>query len=94
VIVLFLLHPAYGLFALFCVGFLFLLSLLTDLSTREDLVRANGETAKALNDLSAALRHTELLDGMECCQPSRGAGAGGKKARWTGLSIPRAATKR
>jgi ATP-binding cassette subfamily C protein len=63
-LVLFLLHPAYGLFGLLCAGFLFLLSLLTDLSTREDLVRANGATAKSLNDLSAALRNTELLDGM------------------------------
>jgi len=63
-VVLFLLHPAYGIFALLCAGALFLLSLITDLSTREDLIRANGETAKGLNDLSAALRHTELLDGM------------------------------
>jgi ATP-binding cassette subfamily C protein len=64
VLVLFLLHPAYGLYGLLCAEFLFLLSLLTDLSTREDLVRANGVTAKSLNDLSAALRNTELLDGM------------------------------
>jgi ATP-binding cassette subfamily C protein len=62
--VLFLLHPAYGLYGLLCAGFLFLLSLITDLSTRDDLVRANGATAKSLNDLSAALRNTELLDGM------------------------------
>lgn len=63
-VVLFMLHPAYGVFGLLCAGFLFLLSLITDLSTRAELVRANGETAKGLNDLSAALRHTELLDGM------------------------------
>lgn len=63
-LVLFLLHPAYGLYGLGCAAFLFLLSLLTDLSTREDLVRANGATAKSLNDLSAAMRNTELLDGM------------------------------
>lgn len=62
--VLFLLHPAYGIYGLCCAGFLLFLSLLTDFSTREDLVRANGATAKSLNDLSAALRHTELLDGM------------------------------
>jgi ATP-binding cassette subfamily C protein len=64
VAVLFLLHPAYGVYGLLCAAFLFVLSLITDLSTREDLVRANGETAKSMNDLSAALRNTELLDGM------------------------------
>lgn len=64
VMVLFLLHPAYGLYGVLCAGILFLLSLLNDLSTREDLVRANGATAKSLNDLSAALRNAELLDGL------------------------------
>jgi ATP-binding cassette, subfamily C, bacterial len=63
-VVLFMLHPAYGVYALFCTGLLFLLSLITDLSTREELIRANGTNAKSLNDLSAALRQTELLDGM------------------------------
>jgi len=62
--VLFMLHPAYGFYGMLCAGFLFLLSLLTDLSTREDLVKANGATAKSLNDLSASLRNTELLDGL------------------------------
>ncbi len=63
-VVLFLLHPAYGLYGLICAGILLLLSLLTDLSTREDMVRANNATAKSLNDLSAALQETELLDGL------------------------------
>jgi ATP-binding cassette subfamily C protein len=63
-LVLFLLHPAYGVYGLLCAGFLFLLSLVTDLSTREGLLRSNSATAKSLNDLSAALRKTELLDGL------------------------------
>ncbi len=62
--VLFLLHPAYGAYALFCAGILFGLSLLTDLWTREDLLQANAASARTLNDLSAALRKTELIDGM------------------------------
>ncbi len=64
VAVLFLLHPAYGVYGLLCAGILFALSLLTDVWTREDLLQANGATARALNDLSATLRKTELLEGM------------------------------
>src|SRR6202007_2379822 len=32
--------------------------------TREDLMRANQEQAKALNNLATSLRKTELIDGM------------------------------
>ncbi len=62
--VLFLLHPAYGVYGLLCAGILFALSLLTDVWTREDLLEANAATARSLNDLSAALRKSELLEGM------------------------------
>jgi ATP-binding cassette subfamily C protein len=64
VAVLFLLHPAYGIYGLLCAGILFALSLLTDVWTREDLLQANAATARSLNELSAALRKTELLEGM------------------------------
>jgi ATP-binding cassette subfamily C protein len=62
--ILFLLHPAYGAYALCCAALLFLLSLLTDLTTRADLLEANGATTRSLNELAAALRHAELVEGM------------------------------
>jgi ATP-binding cassette subfamily C protein len=62
--ILYLLHPAYGAYALFCAGILFALSLLTDLWTRDDLLRANADSARTLNALSTALRKSELIDGM------------------------------
>jgi ATP-binding cassette subfamily C protein len=62
--VLFLLHPAYGAYGLASAIALFLLSALSDFATREDLLRANAADAASLNDLSTALRNTELIDGM------------------------------
>ena len=62
--VLYLLHPAYGAYGLACALVLFLLSALSDFATREDLLRATAANAASLNDLSAALRNTELIDGM------------------------------
>jgi ATP-binding cassette, subfamily C, bacterial len=64
VAVLFLLHPAYGVYGLLCAAILFGLSLVTDLWTREDLLQANTATTRSLNELSAALRKSELLEGM------------------------------
>jgi ATP-binding cassette subfamily C protein len=62
--VLFLLHPAYGVFAVSCAFLLFIMSLLTDLGTRRQLAAGNAATSKTLNDLAASLRNVELLDGM------------------------------
>jgi ATP-binding cassette, subfamily C, bacterial len=62
--VLFLLHPAYGAYGFVCATLLFLLSALSDFATREDLLQANAANAAALNDLSTALRNSELIDGM------------------------------
>jgi ATP-binding cassette subfamily C protein len=62
--VLFLLHPAYGAYGLCCAAVLFLLSLLGDLSTRRDLLEVNAATTRQLNELAAALRHAELVEGM------------------------------
>ena len=64
VLVLFLLHPVYGIYGLICAGALFALSLIADFATREDMAAANADHAAALHELSAALRHGELLDGM------------------------------
>jgi ATP-binding cassette subfamily C protein len=62
--VLVLLHPAYGAYGVLCAAILFALSLLTDLTTREDLLHANEDQARTLNDLAVSLRRTELIDGM------------------------------
>ena len=62
--VLFLLHPHYGIFALFCAASLIALSVLTDVATRHDLMRGNDSEAADLNQLAAALRHNELIDGL------------------------------
>jgi ATP-binding cassette subfamily C protein len=62
--VLVLLHPLYGVYGVVCAAILFGLSLLTDIATREDLLKANQDAAKTLNDLSTTLRRTELINGM------------------------------
>lgn len=62
--VLFLLHPAYGLYALGCAAALFLLSLATDLVTRKPLRDAGDELARQMNELGTALRNVELVDGL------------------------------
>jgi ATP-binding cassette subfamily C protein len=62
--VLFLLHPAYGVYALACASLLFVLSLFNDLTTRRSLAEGNAASTQSLNDLAASLRHVELLDGM------------------------------
>jgi ATP-binding cassette subfamily C protein len=62
--VLVLLHPAYGAYGVLCAASLFALSLVTDLATRKDLMRANEDQSRTLGELAAALRRTELIDGM------------------------------
>lgn len=64
VVVLYLLHPWYGHYGLLCAGMLFVLSVTNDLATREPLVAANAAAAAAQGELSAALRHRELIDGL------------------------------
>ncbi len=64
VVVLYLLHPWYGHYALLCAGVLFVLSVANDLATREPMVAANTAAAAAHGELSAALRHRELIDGL------------------------------
>jgi ATP-binding cassette subfamily C protein len=62
--VLFLLHPVYGWFGLGCAALLFLVSLATDLVTREPLAAASTAASNSVNDLAAVLHNTDLLDGM------------------------------
>jgi ATP-binding cassette subfamily C protein len=62
--VLFLLHPAFGIYAACGATVLFALSLLNDLTTKQPMAEATAATARGLNELSAALRNVELLDGI------------------------------
>lgn len=63
-VVLFLLHPHYGAYALFCVAILVVLSLLADLAARHDLVRGQDSEIAGLSQLAATLRHGDLIDGL------------------------------
>jgi ATP-binding cassette subfamily C protein len=63
-VILYLLHPWYGHYALLCAGVLFVLSVANDLATREQLLAANAAAAASLGDLSAALRQRDLIDGL------------------------------
>ena len=63
-VVLYMLHPWYGHYALFCAGVLFVLSIANDLTTRNSLIDANTAAANSLSDLSSALRQRELIDGL------------------------------
>ncbi|HEY0524599.1 MAG TPA: type I secretion system permease/ATPase [Stellaceae bacterium] len=62
--VLVLLHPAFGIYAACGAAILFGISLLNDLTTKQPMAEATAATARGLNELSAALRNVELLDGM------------------------------
>jgi ATP-binding cassette subfamily C protein len=62
--VLFMLHPAYGVYATAACGVLALTSVLTDLATRRALLEASDAHARTLAELSASLRQSELVDGM------------------------------
>src|SRR5690606_32613594 len=61
-VILYLLHPWYGHYALLCAGVLFVLSVANDLATREQLLAANAAAATSFGDLSAALRQRDLID--------------------------------
>ena len=63
-VILYLLHPWYGHYALICAAVLFVLSVANDLSTRESLIAASTASASSLSDLSSALRQRELIDGL------------------------------
>lgn len=63
-LVLFLLHPAYGLYGLLCAGVLLVLSVANDLATRQPLMTANSAATVSLGTLSSTLRQRELIDGL------------------------------
>jgi ATP-binding cassette subfamily C protein len=62
--VLYLLHPAYGVYATAACAVLAVTSVLTDLATRRAMLAASDAHARTLSELSASLRQSELVDGL------------------------------
>jgi ATP-binding cassette subfamily C protein len=61
---LFIMHWAYGVFALLCMLLLFGLSVGADLMTRRPFEQANDETARSFAEISSALRNAEAVEGL------------------------------
>lgn len=64
VVVLFILHPLYGLVAIISAVLLLVFSLISDFLTRRSLKRANESTVEYIGDMSASLRHAEAIEAM------------------------------
>ncbi|MBF9233881.1 type I secretion system permease/ATPase [Microvirga alba] len=62
--VLFALHPLYGFVALVSATVLVVLSLISDLLTRRALKQANEATVNGIGEISANLRHAEVIEAM------------------------------
>ncbi|WP_448187865.1 type I secretion system permease/ATPase [Azospirillum sp. sgz301742] len=63
-VVLFLLHPAYGALACAAAALLMVLSVITDLATRRPLAEANEAAARAFAEVGATVRHAEAIEAM------------------------------
>ncbi|HET8728836.1 MAG TPA: type I secretion system permease/ATPase [Alphaproteobacteria bacterium] len=63
-VVLFLLHPAYGAVAIASAVVLILFGVLGDITTRRPLEEARKTSNRGLADVSAAVRHAEVIDAM------------------------------
>ena len=63
-VVLFLLHPAYGALACAAAVVLTVLSVVTDLLTRRPLAEANEAAARAFAEVGATVRHAEAIEAM------------------------------
>src|SRR5690606_35172121 len=63
-VVLFLLHPYYGVSALISVAILCGLNLLSDLTTRPLLKEANAANIRNVATIGATLRHAEAIEAM------------------------------
>lgn len=63
-VVLFLLHPIYGVVAIASCVLLTLLGLLTDLVTRRPLREARQADSALMADIGAAVRHAEAIDAL------------------------------
>lgn len=61
---LFILHWAYGVFAMVCMLVLACLSVVADLLTRRPFEQANNETVRSFAEISTALRNAEAVEGL------------------------------
>jgi len=66
--VLFLLHPAYGVVAVIASALLFILSIVNELATRRPMMEASDAAVKSFGDIGAAVRHGEVLEAMGMTQ--------------------------
>lgn len=62
--VLFLLHPAYGVIAVAGLGGMLVLSLVMEFVARRPSGHANDAALRAHQDVNAAIRHAEVIEGM------------------------------
>ncbi len=63
-VVLFLMHWAYGVFAVLCMLVLFATTAAADLLTHRSYEQANDETIRSFGEISTALRHAEAVEGL------------------------------
>lgn len=61
---LFAMHPLYGVYAMLCAVALLVLGIANDAATRAPLMHANDVAAFASNEVSAAFRHHEAIEGL------------------------------
>jgi ATP-binding cassette subfamily C protein len=61
---LFIMHWAYGVFALLCMLLLLGFSVGADLLTRRSFEEANSETVRSFSEISTALRNAEAVEGL------------------------------
>src|SRR5258708_1849705 len=64
VVVLFVLHPAYGVFAIVCAAILVALNLAAELLTKKPIAEANASAAASLNEMAVSIRNAEAVDGL------------------------------
>lgn len=64
IVVLFVFHPGYGLYALLCACALLGLSILGDVLTRRPLEEANDTKIRAFAEVAVAVRNAETVEGL------------------------------
>jgi ATP-binding cassette subfamily C protein len=64
ILILFMLHPYFGIFGVVCSAILMGLSWLTDILTRTRLAETNDAQIRAFSDISSTVRHAEVVEGM------------------------------
>lgn len=63
-VVLFIMHWLYGVYAILCMIVLFCATVVADLVTHRPYDQANEETVRSFAEISTALRHAEAVEGL------------------------------